>query len=72
MVQDFVILAELNNGEQSISWETSPTATYTVLGCQAGNGPYKQLADGLTFDGGRGSFGTRAKSDAHFFIIKAE
>lgn len=71
-VPDIVILAEVSGGELSLSWETAPTATYTVLGSQAVNGPYKPLTEGLTFDGGSGSFSTPAKSAAHFFIIKAE
>jgi len=36
------------------------------------NGPYEPLGEGLTFDGGSGSFSTPAKSAAQFFIIKAE
>ena len=71
-VPDIVILAEVSGGELSLSWETAPTATYTVLGSQAVNGPYKPLTEGLTFDSGSGSFSTPAKSAAHFFIIMAE
>ena len=70
-VPEVVIYAEVIDGKMSLSWEAAPTATYTVLGSQAVNGPYKPLTERLVFDGS-GSFSSPAKAAAQFFIIKVD
>ncbi|MBO60522.1 MAG: hypothetical protein CMO63_00940 [Verrucomicrobiales bacterium] len=71
-VPEVVIRAEVIDGKISLSWEAAPTATYTVLGSQAVNGPYKPLTERLVFDGGSGSFSSPAKAATQFFIIKVD